>query len=112
MLIWMGCIGVVSVRTRNSRATRPQYDSDAATVTHRILFRSAVVISNIAVLGDRRQRTLAIAHRLSVGHDIGVATSTIDLATHPNLRLTRWWFAARCARLFAGRTAMTPSSVT
>ena len=44
---------------------------------------------DITALGYRRQRTLAVAHRLSLGHDIGVATSIIDLATHPSMRLTR-----------------------
>ena len=53
-----------------------------------------------AALGYRRQRTLAVAHRLSLSHDIGAATSIIDLATHPDLHLTRWWSAARCARLY------------
>ena len=57
-----------------------------------------------AALGYRRQRILAVAHRLSLGHDIGVATSIIDLATHPDLRLTRWWSAARCARLYGHHT--------
>ena len=59
---------------------------------------------DIAALGYRRQRSLAVAHRLSLGHDIGVATSIIDLATHPELRLTRWWSAARCARLYGHHT--------
>ena len=50
-----------------------------------------------AALGYRRQRTLAVAHRLTLSHDIGAATSIIDLATHPHLHLGRWWSAARCA---------------
>ena len=59
---------------------------------------------DVAALGYRRQRILAVAHRLSLGHDIGVATSIIDLATHPDLRLNRWWSAARCARLYGHHT--------
>jgi hypothetical protein len=59
---------------------------------------------DIAALGYRRQRILAVAHRLSLSHDIGVATSIVDLATHPHLHLTRWWSAARCARLYGHHT--------
>jgi hypothetical protein len=57
-----------------------------------------------AALGYRRQRILAVAHRLSLGHDIGVATSIVDLATHPDIRVTRWWSAARCARFYGHHT--------
>lgn len=55
---------------------------------------------DLPALGYRRHRALGVAHRLTLAHDVATNTLFCDLATHPEHRMTRWWSAARCARLF------------
>lgn len=55
----------------------------------------------VADLGYRgRTRALTVAHRLSLGHDVGVTDLVCDLATTPTVTLVRWWSARRCGRYF------------
>lgn len=55
----------------------------------------------VAEVGYRgRARALAVAHRLTLAHDIGVTDLVCDLAATPGLELVRWWSARRCSRYF------------
>lgn len=65
--------------------------------------------TTVARIGYRgRVRTLGVAHRLTLAHDIGVtdlvAGLVPDLAAHPGAELARWWSARRCARYFGHHT--------
>lgn len=54
-----------------------------------------------AEIGYRgRTRALAIAHRMTLAHDVAANDLLCDLAANPEIALHQWWSAARCGRCF------------
>src|SRR5262245_60338446 len=51
-----------------------------------------------------RARALAVAHRLTLTHDIGAADLVCSLAAATGLDLVGWWSARRCGRYFGHLT--------
>lgn len=69
---------------------------------HVLAAEVGVTVTDLGYRG--RTRALTIAHRLSLGHDVGVTDLVCDLATTPGVEVVRWWSARRCARYFGHHT--------
>lgn len=69
---------------------------------HVLAAEVGVTVTDLGYRG--RTRALTIAHRLSLGHDIGVSDLVCDLATTPGVVVARWWSARRCGRYFGHHT--------
>lgn len=69
---------------------------------HVLAAETGLTVTDLGYRG--RARALTIAHRLSLGHDIGVINLVCDLAVTPGVEVVRWWSARRCGRYFGHYT--------
>ncbi|ANY07797.1 replication-relaxation family protein [Pseudonocardia sp. HH130630-07] len=53
----------------------------------------------VAALGWRRDRSQAVAHRLSLSHDVATIDLICELVSAPGVHIDAWWSPARCRRV-------------